>query len=57
MGNHAKKLGEYVRFKTAVPRRLNEMAILLTARLWSSQYEWYAPAAAPVLRAKGMEPG
>jgi 4-carboxymuconolactone decarboxylase len=25
-----------------VPRRLNEMAILLTARFWSSQYEWYA---------------
>ncbi len=42
MGNHAQKLGEYVRFKTAVPRRLNEMAILITARLWSSQYEWYA---------------
>jgi 4-carboxymuconolactone decarboxylase len=42
MGNHAQKLGEYVRFKTSVPRRLNEMAILMTARLWSSQYEWYA---------------
>ena len=42
MGNHAQKLGEYVRFKTSVPRRLNEMAILMTARHWSSQYEWYA---------------
>jgi 4-carboxymuconolactone decarboxylase len=42
MGNHAQKLGEYVRFKTSVPRRLNEMAILMTARYWSSQYEWYA---------------
>jgi 4-carboxymuconolactone decarboxylase len=42
MGNHAQKLGEYVRFKTSVPRRLNEMAILMTARFWSSQYEWYA---------------
>ncbi len=41
MGNHAQKLGEYVRFKTSVPRRLNEMAILMTARFWSSQYEWY----------------
>jgi ABC-type molybdate transport system substrate-binding protein len=42
MGNHAQKLGEYVRFRTSVPRRLNEMAILMTARFWSSQYEWYA---------------
>lgn len=42
MGNHAQKLGEYVRFKTSVPRRLNEMAILMTARFWYSQYEWYA---------------
>jgi 4-carboxymuconolactone decarboxylase len=42
MGNHAQKLGEYVRFKTSLPRRLNEMAILMTARFWSSQYVWYA---------------
>ena len=42
MGNLSQKLGEYVRFRTAVPQRLNEMAILLTARWWSSQYEWHA---------------
>ena len=42
MGNHAQKLGEYIRFRTSVPRRLNEMAILMTARWWSSQYEWHA---------------
>ena len=42
MGNLSQKLGEYVRFRTSVPRRLNEMAILLTAKWWSSQYEWYA---------------
>ena len=42
MGNLAQKLGEYVRFRTSVPARLNEMAILLTAKSWSSQYEWYA---------------
>src|SRR5262245_20020403 len=42
MGNHAQKLGEYVRFRTSLPPRLNEMAILLTARWWSSQYEWHA---------------
>jgi 4-carboxymuconolactone decarboxylase len=42
MGNLAQKLGEYVRFRSSVPARLNEMAILLTARWWSSQYEWHA---------------
>jgi 4-carboxymuconolactone decarboxylase len=42
MGNLAQKLGEYVRFKSAVPRKLNEMAIIMTARWWSSQYEWTA---------------
>ena len=42
MGDLAQKLGEHVRFKSAVPSRLNEMTILITARWWSSQYEWYA---------------
>jgi len=42
MGNLAQKLGEYLRFRTSVPKRLNEMAILISAKWWSSQYEWYA---------------
>lgn len=41
VGNLSQKLGEYARFRTALPRRLNEMAILLTAQWWSSQYEWH----------------
>ena len=40
MGNLSQKLGEYLRFRTAVPLRLNEMAIIMTARWWSAQYEW-----------------
>jgi 4-carboxymuconolactone decarboxylase len=31
-----------LRFNTSVPRRLNEFAILIQARLWTSQVEWYA---------------
>ena len=48
MGNLAQKFGEYTRFRTTVPRKLNEMAILMTASWWRSQYEWTAhqPAAA-----------
>jgi 4-carboxymuconolactone decarboxylase len=33
---------EYLRQKTSVPKHLNEMAILLEARLWNAQYEWWA---------------
>jgi len=36
------KLLEYLRFNTSVPRRLNEFAILIQARLWTSQVEWVA---------------
>jgi 4-carboxymuconolactone decarboxylase len=42
MGNLAQKLGEYVRFKSTPPRKLNEMAIIMTAKWWSSGYEWTA---------------
>jgi 4-carboxymuconolactone decarboxylase len=42
LGNIAQSLGEYVRFHSTVPRKLNEMAILMTAKWWSSQYEWVA---------------
>jgi 4-carboxymuconolactone decarboxylase len=41
MGNLSQRLGEYLRFRSSVPKRLNEMAILMTAKWWSSQYEWY----------------
>src|SRR4029077_3988430 len=34
--------GEDARFKTPIPQRLNELAILVTAREWTSQYEWHA---------------
>ena len=36
------KLLDYLRFNTTVPRRLNEFAILIQSRMWTSQVEWYA---------------
>jgi 4-carboxymuconolactone decarboxylase len=42
LGTRLQAVGEFVRFKTSIPQRLNELAILITAREWSSQYEWYA---------------
>ena len=42
MGERLFALFDYLRFHTSVPRRLNEFAILIEARLWSSQLEWTA---------------
>ncbi len=36
------KTGEYLRFNSAFEPRLSEMAILITARLWTQNFEWYA---------------
>jgi 4-carboxymuconolactone decarboxylase len=41
-GQLAQQLGGYCRLGTKVPPRLSEFAILLTAKLWRSQYEWFA---------------
>ena len=42
------RLGEYLRYELALPPRLREMAILLTAREWTQDFEWdvHAPLAA-----------
>ena len=42
MGDRMQKLGEQVRYNTSLPHRLNEFAILITARAWNAKYEWYA---------------
>src|SRR6202790_4757845 len=36
----AKEMGDYLRFKTVLPPKLRELAILVTARQWTQQYEW-----------------
>jgi 4-carboxymuconolactone decarboxylase len=38
----AKAMGDYLRFESTLPRRVNEMVILITAREWTQQYEWNA---------------
>ena len=37
-----KHLLDYLRFNSSLPARLNEFAILIQGRLWTSQVEWYA---------------
>lgn len=36
----AKGMGDYLRFKSVLPPRLSEFAILVTAREWTQGYEW-----------------
>ena len=36
------RVGESIRFKSSLPPRLNEFTILITAREWDAQYEWFA---------------
>ena len=40
--NRAQKLGEFVRYETSLSPRLSELSMLVTARFWTAQYEWYA---------------
>jgi 4-carboxymuconolactone decarboxylase len=54
LGDRLQKVGEYIRFNTSLPLRLNEFAILITARQWTSQYEWYAHL--PLALKAGLDP-
>ena len=40
--SRTQKVGEYLRYKSSIPARLNEFAILVTARQWNAQMEWFA---------------
>src|SRR5712692_5039629 len=42
LAERLRQLGEQIRFRSSLPARLNEFAILVTARHWTAQYEWHA---------------
>src|ERR1700709_1929226 len=54
LADRLQKGGEYLAFKTARDKRVNEMAIIMTAHAWGSQYEWYAHA--PLALKAGLDP-
>lgn len=54
LGDRLQKVGEYIRYNTSLPLRLNEFAILITAREWTSQYEWHAHH--PLAMKAGLDP-
>ena len=42
IGNIIQSLGAPIRFRSSLPPKLNELAIIITARHWTAQYEWIA---------------
>ena len=40
LAGHVQQLGEHLRWKGKLPARLKEMAVLITARRWTCQFEW-----------------
>ena len=42
MGDLAQQFGASMRYHSSMPPKLNELAIIITARHWTSNYEWYA---------------
>ncbi len=42
--DRAQRVGEYCRFNSVLETRLSELAILITARHWTAQFEWFAHA-------------
>jgi 4-carboxymuconolactone decarboxylase len=54
MADRFQRAGEYVRYKTDLPKALSEFVILVTAREWTSQIEWYLHV--PEATAAGLSP-
>ena len=48
------KLGEYLRFHSALPARISELVILGVARQWTQQFEWSVHVA--LAREAGVKP-
>lgn len=47
-------MGDYLRYQSALPPRLSEFVILMTARAWTQQYEWNAHY--PIAIKAGLDP-
>ena len=53
LANRMYDLLDYLRWRTSVPVKLNEFAILIQGRAWRSQVEWFAHA--PLARKAGLK--
>lgn len=50
----ARSMGDYLRYKSAIGTTLSELAILVTAREWTQDYEWYVHR--PIAVKAGIKP-
>ncbi len=53
LAKRARSLSEYLRFNSTPPKRLAEIAILITGRHWKAEFEFYAHA--ELARKAGVE--
>ena len=51
---HSQRMGEYLRYRSAIGLRLSELAILLVARHWTQQVEWAIHV--PIALREGVRP-
>ena len=42
--SQARSMGDYLRYNSAIGNTLSELVILVTARAWTQDYEWYVHA-------------
>ena len=55
LGERVRAVNQYLRFETALSRRLTELAILVTARELDNQFEWTAHEPAALAEGLGQE--
>lgn len=48
------QIGAYIRFTCPAPQRLKEFAIIMVARFWNAEFEWYVHRG--IAEAEGLEP-
>jgi 4-carboxymuconolactone decarboxylase len=53
LGHAAQRLGAILRFESSLPGHLRELAILIGARHWRANYEWFAHA--PIAAREGLD--
>ena len=52
--SQARAMGDYLRYRSAIGTTLSELAILVTAREWTQDYEWYVHQ--PIAVKAGIKP-
>jgi 4-carboxymuconolactone decarboxylase len=52
--SQARAMGDYLRYKSAIGNTLSELVILITAREWTQDYEWYVHQ--PIALKAGIKP-